>query len=88
MIALSSEIIVALISGLSVALPSLIATLFSYHQSNKKSEENKKITIYRLDELEKKVDKHNQVIERVYKIETELVDLKDDIRELRGVKNE
>ena len=28
-----------------------------------------KLTIYRLEQLEKKVEKHNQVIERVYKIE-------------------
>ena len=28
-----------------------------------------KLTQYRLEQLEKKVDKHNQVIERVYKLE-------------------
>lgn len=27
------------------------------------------ITIYRIDRLEEKVDKHNRVIERVYKLE-------------------
>lgn len=82
---LDSDIIVALISGLSVALPSLAATLFSNHQSNKKNEENKKLTIYRPNELEKKVDRHNHVIERVYKVENEVVDLKEDIKELRGI---
>ena len=28
-----------------------------------------KLTIYRIEQLEKKVEKHNQVIERVYKLE-------------------
>lgn len=28
-----------------------------------------KLTIYRLEQLEKKVDKHNSVIERTYKVE-------------------
>lgn len=28
-----------------------------------------KLTIYRIDQLEKKVNKHNNLIERVYKIE-------------------
>ena len=30
---------------------------------------------YRVGELEKKVEKHNSVIERVYKVETEVKDL-------------
>lgn len=32
---------------------------------------------YRIGELEKKVEKHNSVIERVYKVETEVKDLKE-----------
>ena len=32
---------------------------------------------YRVVELEKKVEKHNSVIERVYKVETEVKDLKE-----------
>lgn len=28
-----------------------------------------KLTIYRIDQLEKKVDKHNNIIERTYKLE-------------------
>ena len=31
-----------------------------------------KLTNYRIEQLEKKVDKHNQVIERVYALEKEL----------------
>jgi len=30
---------------------------------------NTKLTTYRIEQLEKKVDKHNQVIDRVYKLE-------------------
>lgn len=54
--------ITALISGLCVAVPSLAATFFN-------NASNRKLTIYRLDELEKKVDKHNNLVERVYKLE-------------------
>ena len=35
-----------------------------------------KLTNYRLEQLEKKVDKHNQLIERVYSVETEIKILK------------
>lgn len=50
---MNSDIIIALISGISVAVPSLVATLFSSYQNNKRQEENKKLTIYRLEEMKK-----------------------------------
>lgn len=81
---MNSEIIIALISALSVAIPSLVATLFSNYQNNKKQEENKKLTIYRLEELEKKVDKYNHVMEKIYSIEVDLKNLKEDMKELKS----
>lgn len=80
----NTEIIIALISGISVAIPSLIATLFSNYQNNKKQEENKKLTIYRLEELEKKMNQYNHVMEKIYSIEADLKNLKEDIRELKN----
>ena len=51
--------ITALISGLCVAVPSLVATFFN-------NASNRKLTIYRLDELEKKVDrKHEDINKRL-----------------------
>ncbi len=35
---------------------------------------------YRVGELEKKVEKHNSVIERVYKLETEVKDMKEGLK--------
>lgn len=78
---MNSEIIIALISGFSVAIPSLIATLFSNYQSTKKNEENRNLTIYRLEELEKKVDKHNNVMERIYKMEEDIKNIKESMKE-------
>lgn len=59
----------AIISGLCVAIPSVIAT-FSANKNNRTLLE------YRIKELEKKMDKHNSVIERVYILEEEVADLK------------
>lgn len=36
------------------------------------------ITKFRLEQLERKVDKHNSVIERVYKLEQKVEDFEDD----------
>lgn len=33
---------------------------------------------YRVDQLEKKVDKHNNLIERMYVVETEIKDIKEN----------
>ena len=35
---------------------------------------------YRVEQLEKKIEKHNQVIERVYKLEIEVEDIKEGLR--------
>lgn len=49
-----------------VALLSLIGTLAGSYFGQRKSTA---LISYRLEELEKKVDKHNQVVERTYKLE-------------------
>lgn len=70
------EIVTAIIGGVCVAVPSLVATISS----------NKKTTAlikYRVEQLEKKQDKHNTLIERTYKLEEDVKCLKEDIKELK-----
>ncbi|MBD5116738.1 MAG: hypothetical protein HDT48_04390 [Ruminococcaceae bacterium] len=55
---MDSTIIVAIISGLFT----LVGTLGGILASSR-------LTAYRIEQLEKKVDKHNQVIDRVYRLE-------------------
>ena len=38
---------------------------------------------YRVEQLEKKVDKHNNLIERMYVVETEIKDVKEEIKCIR-----
>lgn len=42
-----------------------------------------KLTNYRIQELEKKVEKHNSVIERVYNLEKQEAVLNEEIEQLR-----
>lgn len=67
---MDSTIIVAIISGLCVAIPSIIATI----TSNKK---NNDLVIFRIDELDEKVHEHNNLIDRMYKIENRVTLLED-----------
>ena len=69
------EIIVALISGLCVGIPSVVATL----SSNKKTTS---LITYRIERLEEKTEKHNQVMERQFKLEAEFKDLKEYVNKM------
>lgn len=68
-----TDIIIAIISGLCVAVPSIIATV----SSNKKSND---LIIYRINELDKKVHEHNNLIDRMYKVESRVTLLEDDFK--------
>lgn len=62
---MSPVVITSLISGLCVAVPSVIATIMTNGR-------NKDLMLYRIDQLENKVNKHNNLIERVYKLESKV----------------
>lgn len=70
---MSSTIIIAIIGGLCTAIPSVIATI----SSNKR---NNDLILYRINELDKKVHEHNNLIDRMYKVEKEVAILKDDLK--------
>ena len=60
-----------------VGIFSFFGTLVGAYYSNKKSAA---LMGYRLDKLEEKVDKHNQVIERTYKLEESTAILEEKIK--------
>ncbi len=64
-----TQIAVALIGLAGSALGSLIGVVAT-----------SKLTQYRLAQLEKKVDKHNNVIERTYELEKKAAVTEEDIR--------
>lgn len=42
------------------------------------------LTIYRLQELEKKVDKHNNLVERTYILEKDIAVIKEEVTECKN----
>lgn len=64
-----------IISSLISAAVTLIVCLISQNKT-------KALIVYRLEELEKKQDKHNSVIERTYKLEQDVAVIKEQIHEL------
>ena len=43
------------------------------------------LVAYRLEKLEEKVDKHNNVLERMYRLEETVKNLQGEVKELRNV---
>ena len=41
-----------------------------------------KLTVYRIEQLEKKIDKHNTLIERMYKLEERVCGIEEEVRNL------
>jgi len=68
-------------------VPAIITGLLSLagvYFANRKSSA---LIEYRLKELEKKVDKHNQVVERTFALEGRMNEAEHDIRDLKGAKS-
>ncbi len=74
---MNEAILVAIISALGVGIPSVVTTILSNRSNNK-------LTLYRIDQLETKVDKHNSVVERTFKIEEQIKEITSDIKELKS----
>lgn len=66
---MTTEIIVALLSLVGTCVGSLAGVMAS-----------NKLTNYRIQQLEKRVEKHNNVIERVYKLERHEAVIEEEIK--------
>ena len=69
----------AVIASLVTGLLSLLGVYFA----NRKSAA---LIAYRLQQLEQKVQAHNNLVERMYKVEGRLTEAEHDIRDLKGAK--
>jgi hypothetical protein len=64
------QIITSLIGGLCVGIPSLVATVVLNNKTQAVLE-------YKVDELDKKVHEHNNLIDRTYKLESRVTVLEE-----------
>lgn len=70
---MTPEVLNALISAIAVILSGLISAIVS-----------NKLMAYRIEQLEKKVDKHNSVIDRTYHLEAEVEVIENEIDNLKN----
>ena len=69
---MSQEIVVALLAFLGTCVGTLGGILAASRLVN-----------YRIEQLEKKVEKHNSVVERTYKLEGEVRELQHEMKDLK-----
>ncbi len=70
--------------NLETILVSIITAGFAFlgvYMSNRKQAA---LVAYRLEKLEEKVDKHNSVVERMYRLESKMESLQNELKELRN----
>ena len=72
-VALSETVIVSLLSLAGTAIGSVVGIITS-----------QRLTEYRLKQLEDKVAKHNEMVERTYRLEGRMDEAEHDIRDLKG----
>ena len=70
---MSEAMIVALLGFAGTLMGSLLGVLAA-----------QKLTQYRLAQLEEKVNKHNSLIERTYKLEGQMQECQHDIKDLKS----
>lgn len=75
----------AIISGACVAAPTIIATIVNNNSHNQVIDERMKSTSDKIEELSERVNKHNNLIERMAVVER---DLKTAWRQIDDIKEE
>ena len=92
---MSEAIVVAAISLIGTVVTVLAANRHTLAELDKKSElsdakldakleRHQAVTDTKIDELAKKVEKHNQMIERTYILEGKMTECEHDIKDLKG----
>lgn len=69
---MDNQVLIALITLIGTIASGIISAVIA-----------NKLTVYRIEQLEKKVDKHNNLIERTYKLEERLAIVENDINDMK-----
>ena len=68
---------------LAAALSGAVTLAVCLFQNHAQAEKTRALLDYRLSELEKKVDKHNNVVERTFRLEGRVEELVHEMKDLK-----
>ena len=78
---METEIIVAIITGLFTFGGVITTVLYGNKKTQKSILGHTELTLYRIEQLEKKQDKHNELIDRMYNLEDKINLMEEKINE-------
>lgn len=77
---MSDAVIVGIITAVAAVVCQVIISMSGRSAAQRERAESNRLIAYRLEQLETKVDKHNNVIERVYQLEKDADVIKEQIK--------
>lgn len=84
---MTASLWVTLIIGVLTPVCTLAGVIVANNKSNKKTndkvDEYKNLTVYRIEQLELKQDKHNNHTERLYKLEGKVKEIAEEMATVR-----
>ena len=84
---MTGDMWVAIITG-SLSLIGVLVTVISGNKAHaKRSDEQTKLTLYRIDQLEKKVELHNNAVERLFVVEGQINELQHEMIQIHVKEN-
>lgn len=70
----------AMITGVVAIIVCMINNAFQQHRAKAQHDETTTMISYKIDELTKRVDKHNSIIERTYALEKQMATMDEKVR--------
>ena len=84
---MTASLWVTLIIGVATPICTLLGVILANNKASKKQSDKidsyKNLTVYRIEQLEAKQDKHNNHIERLYKLEGKVKEIADEMATVR-----
>lgn len=77
---MSDPVIVGIITAVAAVVCQVIISMSGRSAAQRERAESNRLIVYRLEQLETKVDKHNNVIERTYQLEKDADVFKEQIK--------
>lgn len=77
---MSDPVIVGIITAVAAVVCQIIISMSGRSAAQRERAESNRLIVYRLEQLEIKVDKHNNVIERTYQLEKDADVFKEQIK--------
>lgn len=81
---MSADIVIAIITSVFTFLGVVITVNAGNKKTEKSVKEQTDLTLYRIKELEKKQNAHNNLMERTFRLEGKVEELQHDVRDLKS----